>query len=150
VWHCHILGHEENDMMRAMAFVVAPDAPGTAQPAPNPNRVNVSRNGSTITVTWADNSLNETGFTVQRASLADGYATWTTLPTAGGAAASEHVTVRQNVTSYVNNNVPRGTWKYRVIANNVVGYTRQFAAPAVGYEWASGDSAPAVSPAITR
>ena len=24
VWHCHILSHEENDMMRAIGFVVAP------------------------------------------------------------------------------------------------------------------------------
>jgi hypothetical protein len=32
VWHCHILGHEENDFMRPMIFhpiVVRPDAPGT-------------------------------------------------------------------------------------------------------------------------
>jgi hypothetical protein len=31
VWHCHILGHEENDFMRPMIFhpnVVLPDAPG--------------------------------------------------------------------------------------------------------------------------
>ena len=25
VWHCHILGHEENDMMRPMVFEVAPE-----------------------------------------------------------------------------------------------------------------------------
>jgi FtsP/CotA-like multicopper oxidase with cupredoxin domain len=31
VWHCHILGHEENDFMRPMVFhptVIRPDAPG--------------------------------------------------------------------------------------------------------------------------
>jgi FtsP/CotA-like multicopper oxidase with cupredoxin domain len=27
VWHCHLLGHEENDMMRPMVFQVAPPAP---------------------------------------------------------------------------------------------------------------------------
>ena len=27
VWHCHLLGHEENDMMRPMILAVAPDAP---------------------------------------------------------------------------------------------------------------------------
>jgi len=44
VWHCHILGHEENDFMRPMIFhptVVRPDAPG-----------NVVLNGSTVT--WTD------------------------------------------------------------------------------------------------
>ena len=30
VWHCHILGHEENDMMRPIIFQV----PTTAPPAP--------------------------------------------------------------------------------------------------------------------
>ncbi len=29
VWHCHLLGHEENDMMRAVDFKVSPDAPTT-------------------------------------------------------------------------------------------------------------------------
>ena len=27
VWHCHLLGHEENDMMRPIAFKVSPAAP---------------------------------------------------------------------------------------------------------------------------
>ena len=27
VWHCHILGHEENDMMRPIVFKVPPEAP---------------------------------------------------------------------------------------------------------------------------
>jgi FtsP/CotA-like multicopper oxidase with cupredoxin domain len=27
VWHCHLLGHEENDMMRPMVFLVPPGAP---------------------------------------------------------------------------------------------------------------------------
>lgn len=28
VWHCHLLGHEENDMMRPMVFLVPPGEPG--------------------------------------------------------------------------------------------------------------------------
>ena len=27
IWHCHILSHEEHDMMRAIAFAVPPQAP---------------------------------------------------------------------------------------------------------------------------
>ena len=27
VWHCHLLGHEENDMMRPVVFMVAPEEP---------------------------------------------------------------------------------------------------------------------------
>jgi hypothetical protein len=44
VWHCHILGHEENDFMRPFIFhpaMAVPDAPGA-----------VTVNGSTIT--WTD------------------------------------------------------------------------------------------------
>src|SRR5512143_632544 len=62
VWHCHILGHEENDMMRAMVLAVPPRVTGT------PTLVlSGSGNSQRVVVTWADNSLNETGFTVQRA-----------------------------------------------------------------------------------
>jgi hypothetical protein len=27
IWHCHLLGHEENDMMRPIVFMVPPGAP---------------------------------------------------------------------------------------------------------------------------
>jgi hypothetical protein len=149
VWHCHILGHEENDMMRAVSFVVAPDAADHAAAAVA---------GQNISITWADNSINETGFTVQR-SLKDPatqlYGAWTDLPlpsaAQGGATAQEHVTVRQNVTHYTDTTAQKNhTYKYRVVANNVVGYTRQFAAPAVGYSWQSGDAAPAETADITK
>jgi hypothetical protein len=46
VWHCHILGHEENDFMRPFIFnptVVAPDAPG-----------NVTVTGNTVS--WTDST----------------------------------------------------------------------------------------------
>ena len=58
VWHCHILGHEENDMMREQVFQVPPQTPVnlTAQ---------ATRTGNTLTFT--DMSLSEDGFDVQRA-----------------------------------------------------------------------------------
>ena len=59
VWHCHILGHEENDMMRPIIFQVPPPAPGNLLAA------NDTVNGG-VKLTWIDNSANETGFTVQR------------------------------------------------------------------------------------
>ena len=61
VWHCHLLGHEENDMMRPMIIAVPPEAP---------SGLAVSYPGGTfrLNLTWNDNSLNATGFTVQRAS----------------------------------------------------------------------------------
>ncbi len=122
VWHCHILGHEENDMMRPMIFAVPPNAP-TMQPI-----------GTGGVVTWTDNSLNETGFTVWTATTLTG--TWTVAGTVA-AAPGTGTTV---------------TWKgakkgnfYRVVANNVVGYTKTFAAPAVGWPSVSADSMPSAA-----
>ncbi len=59
VWHCHLLSHEENDMMRALVVAVPPAAPS--------NLVATSRPTSAL-LTWTDNSLTASGFTVQRIS----------------------------------------------------------------------------------
>ena len=59
VWHCHILGHEENDMMREAVFQVPPQTP-------NPLAAVASAEGTVLTFT--DMSLSETGFTVQRST----------------------------------------------------------------------------------
>jgi hypothetical protein len=61
VWHCHILSHEEYDMMRPVVVYSKPFAPTNANAAAAPGGVNV---------TWTDQSKNETGFTVQRATNA--------------------------------------------------------------------------------
>ena len=80
VWHCHILGHEENDMMRAIAFNVPPEAPSnlTVAAAVSPQ--------TGLNLSWTDNSASETGFTLQRASDAGftaNLATITVPPIAG-------------------------------------------------------------------
>ena len=96
VWHCHILGHEENDFMRplvATSQTVAPDAP---------TGLSVQQVGSTVVATWADptplcplggacldalganvygNPKNELGFRLQRSLTGtDGWATVATAP----------------------------------------------------------------------
>ncbi len=58
VWHCHLLGHEENDMMREQVFQVPPQAPANVFAVS-------SATGDVITFT--DKSLSETGFNVRRA-----------------------------------------------------------------------------------
>ena len=57
VWHCHILSHEEMDMMHALTFGVAPRAP---------SNLSVTQAGSTVTLKWDDNSVSETGYTIFR------------------------------------------------------------------------------------
>lgn len=126
VWHCHLLGHEENDMMRPMILAVSPDAPSALAAA-------VSRGA--ITVTWTDNAYNETGFTLERAPSGNG--PWTAiahLPAATGTG-SQLTFPDRSVASGV-------TYFYRAEANNVVGYTQPYAPPTQGYPSASADSTP--------
>ena len=57
VWHCHILSHEEMDMMRPVAVAMPPIAPdGLAW----------SLDNNHVVLTWNDNSINETSFVVQK------------------------------------------------------------------------------------
>jgi len=126
VWHCHILGHEENDMMRPMILGVPPRQPGT--PVVSLTGTGAARRP---VVKWADNSLNETSFTVQRS--ANGGTTWIT-PTIG--------VVGQNVTVLTDTTAVTGMgYLYRVVANNLVGDATVYAAPAVGYPSANFPSA---------
>ncbi len=139
VWHCHILGHEENDMMRAMSLVLSPPpvAGVAATAVKNGNR-------DTVTLTWADNSVIETGYTVLRASSASG--PWTTI---GTVVSTTGPTTGTKVT-FADTTASRGTtYYYRVITNNMVGYTRAYAAPAAGYPHVSADSAPVTTAAVT-
>ena len=64
VWHCHILGHEENDFMRPIKFNANEILPGKPLfPAAVPDTTT-----GAVTVTWTDNSLTEYKFEIQRAS----------------------------------------------------------------------------------
>ena len=57
VWHCHILGHEENDMMRPILFQVPPPAPS--------NAVATTAAAGGVDISFVDNSASETGFTIE-------------------------------------------------------------------------------------
>ncbi len=116
VWHCHILGHEENDMMRGMALAVAPEAPS--------NLVATLKGGSPL-LTWMDNSLNETSFIVQRAADAGFTTKVVTFTVAAGVTTFTDKTYKANGTPYY----------YRVFARNTVGST------VAGYPRVSADSA---------
>jgi FtsP/CotA-like multicopper oxidase with cupredoxin domain len=131
VWHCHLLGHEENIMMRPIIVGVAPKTPGLTLTAVS--------NGVQVSV--ADNSLNETGFTVSRATNANG--PWTVVKTLPAATGAPQTFIDTNAKT-------KGTtYYYKVVANNVVGDTTAYAAPAIGYPDMSVDSIPATA-SITK
>ena len=120
VLHCHLLGHEEMDMMHAQAFAVAPEAP---------TNLSYSLYGGVI-LTWKDNSASETGFTIQRATDA-GFTTGLTTFTVG-----------KNVTTYTDTtNLPNTNYYYRVRATEVVGDTATYPSPAIGFPTETVNSA---------
>jgi FtsP/CotA-like multicopper oxidase with cupredoxin domain len=63
VWHCHLLGHEENDMMRPIELAIAPNAPSNLGAA-----LTGSGTNKRVILSWTNNALNATGLTVQRAT----------------------------------------------------------------------------------
>ena len=101
VYHCHILAHEEMDMMHAVVIAVPPQAPSNLAAA---------LQGNKATLTWTDNSINETGFTIQRAV------------DAGFTTGLMSFMVGPNVTTY-SDTIGSLAFYYRVFASNTVGDT---------------------------
>ena len=140
VLHCHLLGHEEMDMMHSVAFVVTPDAPLGLQATLVGNG-----NNQRVALAWTDNSTTETDFTIQRAPGATG--PWTNITTIASATGPENgITVTYNDMAIAK----KTTYYYRVIAKNVVGDTTIYAAPSIGFPTISANSAPSdVSLSVT-
>jgi FtsP/CotA-like multicopper oxidase with cupredoxin domain len=105
MWHCHILAHEENDMMHAFGVAVPPAAPaGLGAVATG------SGKKTAVVLTWTDNSANESGFVIQRATDTAFTANLATF------------TVGENITTYTDAvGSTKSTYFYRVYATNVVG-----------------------------
>jgi putative cell wall-binding protein len=115
VWHCHILSHEEMDMMRPMSLAVARSVPDTPALAGNGDP------GTPINLTWTDgtpagapgtlgNPANEVGFRIERATVtSEGVeSTYTVI-----------ANVLANQTTYTDNTtVPGRAYRYIVYAYN--------------------------------
>lgn len=106
VYHCHILAHEEMDMMHAVAVAVPPKAPQQLMAV-----LIGSSDEKRVDLTWLDNSSNETSFTVERALNEGG--PWTVLA-AVPAEATSYSDPIGNTTA---------TFYYRIFASNTVGDT---------------------------
>lgn len=122
VFHCHILAHEEMDMMHSMIFAKSPLAPSNL----------TARNVGTgtapkVNLTWRDNSLSETNFTIQRATNPAGPWTNTTIISDTGPVKDVFVTFTDTSV------VPSTTYYYRVFGVNLVGDTAVYPAPSIGF-----------------
>lgn len=86
------------------------------------NSSDVSDNKATLVLTWNDNSINETGFTVQRMNVTGGWVDLATIaspldqPNTHGKRSYTDTTFQLNTSSY----------SYRVVAKNTVGYGGAF------------------------
>ncbi len=103
VWHCHILSHEEMDMMRPMSLALPPSAP---------SNLVANSAGNAVNLTWTNNSKSATSFTVQRAQNATFTQDLVTLPAVYDTNATD--TSASGGTRYY----------YRVYASNTVGATQ--------------------------
>ncbi len=107
VWHCHILAHEEMDMMHSLVAVAPPDAP---------INVTAAQSGNSVAVSWTDDSATETRFAVQRAAAQTG--PWTTLATM---LSSNRAGVGATATYTDTAVVANTTYYYQVLATNLAG-----------------------------
>jgi len=129
VWHCHLLGHEENDMMRPMSLGTGPVAPSGLSAIPGAVGI--------VNLSWTDNSINETNWTIQRSVNATG--PWTTIATP---ASTTETTTGPGIT-FADHTPYSGTpYWYRVVASNVIGDTTAYTPPVAGYPNMSVDSTP--------
>jgi FtsP/CotA-like multicopper oxidase with cupredoxin domain len=109
VWHCHLLGHEENDMMRPLIMQAGADLP--LEPLRLSAAVAVPT-GTQVDLAWSASTPNATGYTVQRATGAAGITT----------AFSDIGAVAAGITSYSDATTALGTtYTYRVVATNGTG-----------------------------
>jgi hypothetical protein len=116
VFHCHILSHEEMDMMRPVSMAMPPNKADQLA-----STVVGTGNNRRIRLTWQDNSINETSFLVQR--TANG-TTWVDVGTVDSPLGEPNTHgTRAFVDPSANASTP---YQYRVVAQNAVGYGGQF------------------------
>jgi FtsP/CotA-like multicopper oxidase with cupredoxin domain len=109
VWHCHILGHEENDFMRSIAVAAQPEAPAA---------ISATGAATSVAVSWNDNSVVSNWVEIQRATDAAFTANLATFNVVQAECANQAGCAR----SYVDNTAPANTSVYyRVRSNNTVG-----------------------------
>jgi FtsP/CotA-like multicopper oxidase with cupredoxin domain len=138
VWHCHILGHEENDLMRPMVYKPVINLSNA------PSNVAVDATGA---VTWTDatpaatdstkgNSTNEIGFRVERALVTT--ATGVALPSAFAAlkptspVVDGRVNTLANATKFQDAPAKFADYAYQVVSVNEAGeVTSASASPVV-------------------
>ena len=100
VWHCHILGHEENDMMRPLIMRAQAGVPPqpVLPPAPTNLRSTLTQRTSVI-LAWNYTYTPNLGFVVQRSS--NGGTSWTQVAQTAAGTTTFRVTGLTPATPYL-------------------------------------------------
>jgi hypothetical protein len=114
VYHCHILSHEEMDMMHSVLYAFPPVNPGNLQFIDNFN--------GTGTLEWTDSSLSETAFVIEKSS--DGGATWEVVEQIDRVITDPNTT--GGIETFTDPAYTNGD-QYRVFAQNTIGDTWNYA-----------------------
>jgi FtsP/CotA-like multicopper oxidase with cupredoxin domain len=117
VYHCHILSHEEMDMMRPVSVALPPIAPDGLV-----GTVLGSGNNTYVSLTWNDNSINETSFVVQR----DDGTGWVDIATIQSPLDLPNIHQTRSYDDHTFNRTM--AYNYRILAKNTVGYGAEFPA----------------------
>lgn len=122
VYHCHILSHEEMDMMRPVSVAIPPVKPDGLTAATSVVGPNLQ-----VELSWNDNSIAETAYVVQRSVLNSG--TWIDLATIPSPLDQLNTTGPR---TFADTTAQFGTdYQYRIVAKNTVGYGLEFPAMTV-------------------
>ncbi|NOT83530.1 MAG: choice-of-anchor D domain-containing protein [Methylococcaceae bacterium] len=109
LWHCHILGHEENDMMRSIAV---------AQPPEKPTALAATTAATGVKLDWTDNSIISNSVTIQRSTSP----TFATVDAYFNVVEEECAVQAGCARTYIDTTAPAATdVYYRIMANNTVG-----------------------------
>jgi hypothetical protein len=117
VYHCHILSHEEMDMMRPVSVALPPVKPNALAAA-----IGGTVAAPTVNLSWSDNSIAETSYVVQRMTGTTG--TWGNVGTVATALDQPNTTGTKTFTDTTAE--LNATYQYRVLALNTVGYGGEF------------------------
>ena len=139
VYHCHILSHEEMDMMRPVSIALPPVKPDGLVTTSGVVGGNLA-----VTLSWNDNSIAETAYVIQRQT--NGSATWDDVGTIPSPLADVNTT---GVRTFDDTTVQANTaYQYRVVAQNMVGYGGAFPAMTVQSVSDPVNVAPVIPPAV--
>jgi FtsP/CotA-like multicopper oxidase with cupredoxin domain len=118
VWHCHLLGHEENDMMRPIIFRVPASAPNSV------TGLAASAVSTGVTLSWTAGAVDNTnvaiGFRIERSPDNTTFAPLAIIP--AGAQTYRDVTTYTVPLTFTDTDVLAGTqYWYKVYAYNTQG-----------------------------